>query len=184
MKIRYRHKKFQDSFSAEQVIGALDTRDVYFWATHAGAELDLLVAHKGRRHGFKFKYADAPGIGRSMRIAVQDLSLDHLWVVHPGRQPGQAGIRARPAGHLDPCRGRFHGCAPSPIGRLFADRLLGEEATRERTAGLHNILCTRTGFSAFFHRLILGSRPFQTSIDTALSIPRSSHKPHNRIIFQ
>jgi predicted AAA+ superfamily ATPase len=70
----------------EHVIGSFRTRDAYFWATHAGAELDLLVMVEGKRYGFEFKYADAPGRSRSMHIALQDLRLDHLWVVYPGRQ--------------------------------------------------------------------------------------------------
>jgi predicted AAA+ superfamily ATPase len=75
-----------EGFAVEHVIGALETRDAYFWATHAGAELDLMVTVKGKRYGFKFKYADAPGRSRSMHIALQDLALEHLWVVYPGKQ--------------------------------------------------------------------------------------------------
>jgi hypothetical protein len=29
---------------------------------------------------------DAPGTSRSMHIAIEDLGLEHLWVVYPGRQ--------------------------------------------------------------------------------------------------
>jgi len=76
-----------EGFALEHVIGSFKTRDAYFWATHAGAELDLLVMVEGKRYGFEFKYADAPGRRRSMHIALQDLGLDHLWVVYPGRQP-------------------------------------------------------------------------------------------------
>jgi predicted AAA+ superfamily ATPase len=75
-----------EGFAVEQVIGALETRDAYFWATHAGAELDLLVLRGGKRYGFEFKYADAPGASRSMHVALQDLSLEHLWVAYPGQQ--------------------------------------------------------------------------------------------------
>jgi uncharacterized protein len=75
-----------EGFALEQVIGSLESRDVYFWATQAGAELDLLVRIRGRQYGFEFKYADAPGTNRSMRIAIQDLSLEHLWVIYPGHQ--------------------------------------------------------------------------------------------------
>jgi predicted AAA+ superfamily ATPase len=64
----------------------LGSRNAYFWATHAGAELDLLVMMHGKRHGFEFKYADAPGRTRSMLVAIQDLQLDRLWVVYPGDQ--------------------------------------------------------------------------------------------------
>lgn len=75
-----------EGFALEHVIGVTGTRDAYFWATHAGAELDLMVTAKGRRYGFEFKYADAPGRTRSMHIAIQDLELAHLWVVYPGDQ--------------------------------------------------------------------------------------------------
>ncbi|MEA3221737.1 MAG: ATP-binding protein [Thermodesulfobacteriota bacterium] len=74
-----------EGFCLEQVIGGLLTRDIYFWATHAGAELDLLVIVAGKRYGFEFKYADAPRSSRSMHIAIDDLGLEHLWVVYPGR---------------------------------------------------------------------------------------------------
>jgi hypothetical protein len=74
-----------EGFAVEQIIGLLGTRDAYFWGTYGGAKLDLLVGHAGRHHGFKFKYADAPGTSRSMRVALQDLSLEHLWVVYAGQ---------------------------------------------------------------------------------------------------
>jgi predicted AAA+ superfamily ATPase len=83
------HPKFGASwegFALEQVLGMLGSRNAYFWATHAGAELDLLVMVHGKRHGFEFKYADAPGRTRSMLVAIQDLQLDRLWVVYPGAQ--------------------------------------------------------------------------------------------------
>jgi predicted AAA+ superfamily ATPase len=73
-----------EGFASEEVIAALATRDAYYWATHGGAELDLLVRAGGKRYGFEFKYADAPGTSRSMHVALDDLSLEHLWVVYPG----------------------------------------------------------------------------------------------------
>jgi predicted AAA+ superfamily ATPase len=75
-----------EGFALEHVIRVLRTRDAYFWATHAGAELDLMVTIAGRRHGFEFKYTDAPGRKRSMHIAIEDLGLEHLWVIYPGDQ--------------------------------------------------------------------------------------------------
>lgn len=75
-----------EGFAIEQIICALETRDTYFWATHAGAELDLLVMAQGKRIGFELKYADAPARQRSMLIALEDLHLDHLWVLYPGDQ--------------------------------------------------------------------------------------------------
>jgi len=75
-----------EGFALELVINALKTRDAYFWATHAGAELDLMVRAAGARYGFEFKYADAPGRRKSMHTAIGDLNLKHLWVVYPGAQ--------------------------------------------------------------------------------------------------
>lgn len=75
-----------EGFAIEQIINVLGTRDTYYWATHAGAELDLMVMVKGKRYGFEFKYSDAPGRSRSMNSAVQDLNLEHLWVIYPGQQ--------------------------------------------------------------------------------------------------
>ncbi len=67
-----------EGFALEHLIEVFKTRDTYFWATHAGAKLDLLVMFKGRRYGFEIKYADAPGRSRSMLIAIQDLGLEYL----------------------------------------------------------------------------------------------------------
>jgi hypothetical protein len=45
-----------------------------------------MVMIAGKRHGFELKYTDAPGRKRSMHIAIEDLGLEHLWVVYPGDQ--------------------------------------------------------------------------------------------------
>lgn len=73
-----------EGFALHQVIKALAPAEAYYWATHNGAEIDLLIHHGGRRYGFEFKFTEAPAISRSMRIAIEDLKIDHLWVVHPG----------------------------------------------------------------------------------------------------
>jgi predicted AAA+ superfamily ATPase len=70
----------------EQVLSILDVHDPYFWATHSGAELDLLVTKGGKRVGFEFKYGDAPVKTRSMHSAFQDLKLDRLFIIYPGDQ--------------------------------------------------------------------------------------------------
>jgi uncharacterized protein len=58
--------------------------DCYFWATHMGAELDLLVRRGAVALGFEFKRTDTPAITKSMQFALEDLRLDHLYVVDPG----------------------------------------------------------------------------------------------------
>lgn len=85
----YGHPKLGASwerFALEQVLTALETRDAYYWASHGGAELDLLVMAGGKRYGFEFNYADAPGTTRSLRMAMEDLNLQHLWVIYPGAE--------------------------------------------------------------------------------------------------
>ena len=73
-----------EGFALEQLVDFLGSRDVYYWATHSGAQLDLFVLLGGKRFGFEFKYADAPGKTRSMHSAMSDLALDRLWVIYPG----------------------------------------------------------------------------------------------------
>ena len=87
-----------EGFIIEQILAVLAPREAFFWATHGGAELDLLVFHNGRRLGFEIKYTDAPRTTRSMRIAMHDLELDHLFVVYPGedRYSLDAGIEVVP----------------------------------------------------------------------------------------
>ena len=73
-----------EGFALEQVLRIAAPDEAYFWATHNGAELDLLLIKDGRRVGVEFKRADAPGITASMQIAMHDLQLDRLYVVYPG----------------------------------------------------------------------------------------------------
>lgn len=73
-----------EGYCLEQILYLTGSRDAYYWATHSGAELDLLVFHQGQRLGFEFKFSDKPRTTKSMRVAMDDLSLDHLYVVHPG----------------------------------------------------------------------------------------------------
>jgi predicted AAA+ superfamily ATPase len=73
-----------EGFALEQTLIAHGGRDAYFYATQRGAELDLMLLRKGRRWGFEFKCTDAPGTTKSMHVALEDLKLEHLWVVYPG----------------------------------------------------------------------------------------------------
>ena len=73
-----------EGFALDQVLRIARPDEAYFWATHAGAELDLLMFKDGRRIGVEFKRTDAPHLTASMRIAIQDLALDALYVVYPG----------------------------------------------------------------------------------------------------
>ena len=76
-----------EGFCVESLIAQLGARpeQCYFWATHAGAELDLLVVAKGRRRGFEIKRTVSPRVTPSMQVALHDLKLDSLDVIHAGQ---------------------------------------------------------------------------------------------------
>lgn len=73
-----------ESFVIEQLLQAFEVDHAYFWATHQGAELDLLLMRGARRIGVEIKRSDAPALTPSMRSALADLRLDRLWVIYPG----------------------------------------------------------------------------------------------------
>ena len=75
-----------EGFALEQVLAVARGADAYFWGTHAGAELDLLLIHGRGRLGIEFKYGDAPTMTRSLHVALADLRLDRAWIVYPGRE--------------------------------------------------------------------------------------------------
>lgn len=84
-----------EGFAIEQLLRILPSRDVYHWAVHEGAELDLLVVRGDRRIGFEIKRADRPALSRSMITARDDLELDALWVVYPGDASVELADRVR-----------------------------------------------------------------------------------------
>jgi len=75
-----------EGFAIEQVIRRLGARpnECHFWATHSGAELDLLVVRGRRRLGFEFKRTDAPRLSPSMTSAIDALGLERIDLVHAG----------------------------------------------------------------------------------------------------
>jgi predicted AAA+ superfamily ATPase len=87
-----------EGFGLTEIVARLGARreECYFWATHGGAEIDLLVVRGRRRLGFEFKYTDAPSMTRSMHSALADLRLDRLDVVHAGQHtyPLAENVRA------------------------------------------------------------------------------------------
>jgi hypothetical protein len=91
-----------EAFALEQVLQIAGPDEAWFWATHAGAEVDLLVVKDGRRVGIEFKRTDAPRLTPSMRIALRDLRLDALYAVYPGerRYLLSEGIEAVPLSAL------------------------------------------------------------------------------------
>ena len=75
-----------EGFIVEQLHAFFRTPQIFYWATHGGAKLDVLLMARGKRYGFECKFADAPAKTRSMHTAIADLSLDHFWIVYPGAE--------------------------------------------------------------------------------------------------
>jgi hypothetical protein len=75
-----------EGYAVEEVLKAHQPDEAYYWATHSGAEIDLILFKNGRRIGVECKRADAPSLTPSMRIAMADLKLDQLFVVYPGEK--------------------------------------------------------------------------------------------------
>jgi hypothetical protein len=106
-----------EGFALGEIIGRLgaDPRECYFWSTHAGAELDLLVVRGRLRLGFEFKRTSSPTLTKSMRSAFEDLGLKQLLVIHAGTQSFALapGVRAVALGdlakELKPLAGRTKG---------------------------------------------------------------------------
>ena len=96
-----------EGFAIEQALRVIRPAEAYFWATHGSAELDLLVFHHGRRYGFEAKFSEAPDVTRSMHVALEDLALDHLWVLHPGP-------------HTYPVHEKISVCSLADLGHLLA----------------------------------------------------------------
>jgi len=74
-----------EGFAIEQILNTIRPKSTYFWATYSGAEIDLFFVYRGKRYGFEVKFNEAPKVRKSMRVALSDLQLDHLWVIYPGR---------------------------------------------------------------------------------------------------
>ena len=76
-----------EGFIIRQIIEhiGVTANECFFWATHGGAELDLMLVRGRKRWGFEVKLTSSPGITASMRNAMDDLKLQRLFVVHAGK---------------------------------------------------------------------------------------------------
>lgn len=73
-----------EGYVIEEALHILRPDEAYYWATHNGAEIDLVLIKNGRRFGVECKRLDAPKLTPSMKIAIQDLQLERIWVIYPG----------------------------------------------------------------------------------------------------
>lgn len=86
-----------EGFVLREVVERLGARpeETFFWATHAGAELDLLIVRGRRRLGFELKRTAAPRLTPSIRTALDDLHLDRVDVIYPGEHTFTLADRVR-----------------------------------------------------------------------------------------
>ena len=75
-----------EGYIIEEVIKSVEPDEIYFWATHNGAEIDLVFRKGVRMYGVECKRADAPRLTPSMKIALEDLRLERIAVIYPGKQ--------------------------------------------------------------------------------------------------
>jgi predicted AAA+ superfamily ATPase len=108
-----------EGFVIEQILGAEPHDEAFFWATHQGAEIDLILRRGTRLLGIECKRSDAPRVTPSIRIAQEDLGLDRVSVVYPGarRYRLAAGVEAVPLSALAKGEGLFYGVPAKPRRR-------------------------------------------------------------------
>ena len=75
-----------EGFVTEQLLAWLQPEEAFFWSTHQGAEIDLVLRLNGRWLGVECKRTDAPRLTRSIRIALDDLKLERVIIVYPGQK--------------------------------------------------------------------------------------------------
>ncbi len=87
-----------EGFVIEQVLTAVGHDDAFFWGTHQGAEIDLVLRRGGELLGVECKRTDAPRMTPSIRVALEDLELARVAVLYPGskRYPIAENVEAVP----------------------------------------------------------------------------------------
>jgi predicted AAA+ superfamily ATPase len=91
-----------EGFAIEQVLATEPHSEAFFWATHQGAEIDLVLRQGTKLLGVECKRADAPKMTRSIRIALEDLGLERVVILYPGskRYPLSETVEAVPLAEL------------------------------------------------------------------------------------
>jgi predicted AAA+ superfamily ATPase len=90
-----------EGFVLEQLLARTHTTNAWFWGTHGGAELDLLLQHDGGWIGIEIKRTDAPRVTPSIRRAIDDLGLDRVLVAHAGNRRFALGENVEAIGAAD-----------------------------------------------------------------------------------
>jgi uncharacterized protein len=104
-----------EGFVIEEIIKAIVPDEVYFWATHSGAELDLLLIKNGQRIGVECKRVDAPRLTPSMRAACKDLNLARLLVLYPGSKSYPLDEKVHTIPLVSLAEQQLSGCSPKVL---------------------------------------------------------------------
>lgn len=98
-----------EGFAIEQILSSQTHDDAWFWATHQGAEIDLVLSLNGKLFGVEIKRTDSPHVTPSIRHALQDLGLERVAILHPGakRYPLSDRVEAVPMADLGKTDGLF-----------------------------------------------------------------------------
>ena len=75
-----------EGFVIEEIIRSVEPHDVYYWATHQGAEIDLIFFKGGRMYGVEVKRQDAPTMTKSIHTALECLEIERIAVIYPGKR--------------------------------------------------------------------------------------------------
>lgn len=91
-----------EGFAIEQILARFGDHDTYYWGTHNGAELDMLLFRNGKKWGFEFKVGDGPMMTKSLHSANNELQLERTWIIYPGesRYPVHDRVEALPLHQL------------------------------------------------------------------------------------
>ena len=73
-----------EGFVIEQVLSTETHDEAFFWATHQGAEIDLVLRRGDALYGIECKFADAPRMTLSIRNALTDIGLARVAILYPG----------------------------------------------------------------------------------------------------
>ncbi len=101
-----------EGFVIEQLLTYLQPEETFFWSTHQGAEIDLVLRQNGRWLGVECKRTDAPRLTRSIRIALDDLKLERVIIVYPGQKSYALDAQV----HVVPLR--LLGSAPEAVAQF------------------------------------------------------------------
>jgi predicted AAA+ superfamily ATPase len=82
-----------EGYAVDELLKSLPVDEAYFWATHGGAELDLLIIRNGEKFGVECKRVDAPHLTPSMKMSLEDLQLEKLTIIYPGNLSYQLADR-------------------------------------------------------------------------------------------